>query len=61
MYLHYGHKNPKYSYFANGDTIKSMLECKNLGIKRSVNVDYRQHVDKICLKASRLSAMLSRV
>ena len=38
-----------------------MLECADLGIMRSVNFDYRQHIDKICLEASRLSAMLSRV
>ena len=28
---------------------------------RSANFDYRQHIDKICLKASKLFAMLSRV
>ena len=59
--LHYGHKNPKYSYVVNGDTIKSMLECADLGIMRSANFDYRQLIDKICLQALRLSAMLSRV
>ena len=46
--LHYGHTNPKNSYFVNGDTIKSMLECADLGIMQSTNFDYRQHIDKIC-------------
>ena len=61
MCFHYGHKNPKYSYVVNGDTINSMLECAYLGIIRSANFDCRQHIDKICLKASKSSAMLSRV
>ena len=40
---------------------RSMLECADLGIMRSANIDYRLHIDNNFLKASRLSAMLSRV
>ena len=38
-----------------------MRNCADLGIVRSANFDYRQHIDKIYLKASKLSAMLSRI
>ena len=59
--LHYGHKNPKYSYVVKLDTIKSMLEWADVAIMRSANFDCRQHSNNICLKAPRLAAMLSRV
>ena len=37
-----------------------MTECIDLGILRTTDFDYMKHIDKSCLKASRLSAMLSR-
>ena len=59
--LHYGNHNPQFSYDINGDIIKSSPECADLGVTRSADFSYRQHINKICLKASRLSAMLLRV
>ena len=46
MCLHYDHKNPKFSYVVKGDTIKSMLECTDLGIMRSANFDYCHQFEK---------------
>ena len=59
--LHYGNHNPQFSFDNNDDIINSCPECTDLGVTRSADFSYRQHINKICLKASRLSAMLLRV
>ena len=59
--LHYGYHNPKLSYKINGSTVKDTDTCSDLGVIRTSDFRYKSHIDSICLKASRLSAMIFRL
>ncbi len=57
---HYGHNNARHQYSINGDAIKIAEQYSDLGVLRSDDFCYKKHISAICLKASRLSAMIRR-
>ena len=59
--LHYGCRNPNLSYSFNGSSVKCTDTCTDLGIIRTSDFRYKSHIDPICLKASRLCAMIFRL
>ena len=59
--LHYGCRNPNLSYSINGSSVKCTETCTDLGIIRTSDFRYKSHIDAICLKASRLCAMVFRL
>ena len=59
--LHYSCRNPNLSYSINGSFVKCTDTCTNLGIIRTSDFRNKSSIDAICLKASRLCAMIFRL
>ena len=59
--LHYGCNNQRMSYQINGAAIRDSDTCADLGVIRTSDFRYKAHINSICLKASRLSAMVFKL
>ena len=54
--IHYNGRitqNPCHEYYIKGTKLNSVTECINLGIARTTDCRFRQHISNICAKASR--------
>ncbi len=54
-------RNPCYDYRINGVLLSSTVECVDLGLTRTVDCRYRQHIANVCAKASRRAGLALRV
>ena len=49
IFLHYGVHNENYNYSVNGEAIKSVDKCADLGVIRTADFKYNQHIASLCL------------
>jgi hypothetical protein len=55
--LHYGIGNLMIQYMIHSVLVKSVTSCKDLGVLRTSNFSYEEHVCNVALKATRLAGM----
>ena len=61
VYLHYGSKNHSSNYVINDQPVQNADSSADLGVIRTCNFRYNDHVKQICLKASRLAGMVFKL
>ena len=59
--LHYGPHNPEHMYTIQGSILQSTDSMRNLGVTRSVEGGFNQHIAGVVSSASRVAGALSRV
>ena len=59
--LHYGKNNPYLSYVLNGHTLPTIDQFKDLGILRTINTSYSDHIAHIVASSSWLFGALLHV
>ena len=58
--LHYGHNNPKFSYFLDNHMLPASESTTDLGVLRTTNLSYDQHCANIIRKANSTCAYILR-
>ena len=59
--LHYGSNNQRSNYVINDQLVQNADSCADLGVTRTCDFRYNDHVNQICLKASRLAEMVFKL
>jgi Reverse transcriptase (RNA-dependent DNA polymerase) len=59
--LHYGARNPALQYNINSVAIRVADACADLGVTRTSNFRYSEHINLLCLRASRLCGMVRKL
>ena len=57
--LYYGSKNQRSNYIINNQLVQNANSSADLGITRTCDFRYNDHVNQICLKSSCLARMVS--
>ena len=59
--LHYGPHNPEHMYTIQGSILQSTDSMRDLGVTRSIEGGFNQHIAGVASSASRMAVALSRV
>ena len=59
--LYYGSKNQGADYVINGHQLKVSENCADFRVIRSSDFCFKDHINQACLKASRLTGMVTKL